>query len=257
MSETKIIIAGAGGRMGQALAAAAREEGGFRLAGAVEREGHPAVGEAIAGTRVSDGLASLTGAGGVLLDFTTPAATIENARLWAGAGLPMVIGTTGLSPADAAAIDGFARRSAIVKSGNFSLGVNLIAALVRKAAATLPAGYDIEIVEAHHRAKVDAPSGTALLLGRAAAAGRNISFDDAKAIERSGARVEGAIGFAVIRGGGIIGDHDVIFAGASETLTLSHRALDRSLFAKGALAAARWVETRAPGLYSMIDVLGL
>lgn len=257
MSETRIIIAGAAGRMGQALLAAAREDGDIKIAGAIERKGHPALGETPGGAPLSDSFLPLTGKGGVLIDFTTPAATIENARVWAAAGLPMVIGTTGLSPADKAVIDGLAGRAAIVMSGNFSLGVNLLAALVRKAAAALPQGYDIEIVEAHHRAKVDAPSGTALMLGRAAAAGREASLEECMALDRAGARAPGAIGFAVIRGGGVIGDHDVIFAGASETLTLSHRALDRSLFAKGALAAARWVEAQPPGLYAMSDVLGL
>jgi 4-hydroxy-tetrahydrodipicolinate reductase len=256
MSETKIIVAGAGGRMGAALIAAAREEGVF-VAGAIERPGHPALGHMAGGVAITDALAPLVQRGGVLVDFTAPAATLAHARLWAGAGLPMVIGTTGFSPAEDAVIDGLAARAAIVRSQNFSLGVNLLAALVRKAAAALPAGYDIEIVEAHHRAKVDAPSGTALMLGRAAAAGRNVSLDEAKAIDRTGARADGAIGFAVIRGGGVIGDHDVMFAGASETLTLSHRALDRSLFAKGAIAAARWAAAQPPGLYSMTDVLGL
>ena len=256
MSETRIIVAGAGGRMGLALLAAAREEGAA-VAGAVERPGHPAVGGSLGGVTVTDRLAALVDGGGVLLDFTTPAATLDNARLWAGAGSPMVIGTTGFSTADDAVIDGLARRAAIVRSGNFSLGVNLLAALVRKAAAALPASYDIEIVDAHHRAKVDAPSGTALMLGRAAAAGRGVSLEEKMRFDRNGARDPGAIGMAVVRGGGIIGDHDVVFAGASETLMLSHRALDRSLFAKGALAAARWVAGRPPGLYSMTDVLGL
>lgn len=256
MSETRIIVAGAGGRMGQAILAAAREES-LAVAGAIERPGHPAVGQTASGVTITDALTPFVERGGVLVDFTTPAATLDHARLWAGAGLPVVIGTTGLSPADDAVIDGLAARAAIVRSGNYSLGVNLLAALVRKAAAALPAGYDIEILEAHHRAKVDAPSGTALMLGRAAAAGRNVSLDEAMAIDRAGARADGAIGFAVVRGGGVIGDHDVIFAGASETLTLSHRALDRSLFATGALAAARWAAAQPPGLYAMTDVLGL
>jgi 4-hydroxy-tetrahydrodipicolinate reductase len=257
MNETKIIVAGAAGRMGQAIITAAREEADMRLAGAIERAGHPALGESHGGVRLSDALAPFSAGGGVLIDFTSPAAALENANVWAGAGLPMVIGTTGLSVADRGLIEGLARRAAIVMSGNFSLGINLLTALVRKAAAALPAGYDIEIVDAHHRAKVDAPSGTALMLGRAAAAGRNLSLEEAMTLDRSGARREGAIGFAVVRAGGVIGDHDVIFAGASETLTLSHRALDRGLFAKGALAAARWVKGRPPGLYSMTDVLGL
>lgn len=256
MNEASIIVAGAGGRMGQALLDAARSDG-VAVAGAIERKGHPAVGADAGGVAVGDALEPLLRGGGVLVDFTAPAATLAHARLWAGAGLPLVIGTTGFSAAEETELAALATSAAIVKSGNFSLGVNLLAALVRKAAAALPAEYDIEIVEAHHRAKVDAPSGTALMLGRAAAAGRGQSIDAAMRLDRKGAREPGAIGMAVIRGGGLIGDHDVLLAGASEVVTLSHRALDRSLFARGALAAARWVAGRPPGLYAMADVLGL
>ncbi len=256
MTELSIIVAGAGGRMGRAILEAAGGEG-VHVAGAVERKDHPSLGVLAGGVVIGDALVPLMRGGGVLVDFTAPAATLAHARLWAGAGLPMVIGTTGFSAAEDTELASLANAAPIVKSGNFSPGVNLLAALVHKAAATLPADYDIEIVEAHHRAKVDAPSGTALLLGRAAAEGRGQSLDTAMRLDRKGAREPGVIGVAVIRGGGVIGDHDVHFAGASEVVTLSHRALDRALFARGALAAARWVAQRPPGLYAMADVLGL
>lgn len=256
MTEIKIVVAGAAGRMGQAIIGAARNDGAV-IAGAVERAGHAAIGSAIGGLTVTDRLDKLTSGGGVLVDFTAPDATIANARLWVGAGLPMVIGTTGFSASDDAEIAALSKRAATVKSGNFSLGVNLLAALVRKAASVLGPDYDIEIIDAHHRAKVDAPSGTALMLARAGAEGRGLVLDDKLRLDRKGARDEGAIGVAVIRGGGVIGDHDVMFAGASEVVTLSHRAIDRGLFAKGAIAAARWAAARPPGLYSMADVLAL
>lgn len=255
MSEIRIVVAGAAGRMGRAILEEARAQG-VAVAGALEREGHASVGTALAGVAISDRPGALAGKG-VLIDFTAPQASLAAARLWAGSGAPLVIGTTGFSAGDEAEIKALAARAPIVKSGNFSLGVNLLAALVKQAAAALGPDYDIEIVEAHHRAKVDAPSGTALMLGRAAAAGRGELLEERLKLDRTGARESGAIGMAVIRGGGIIGDHDVIFAGASETVALSHRALDRSLFAKGAIAAARWAAARPPGLYSMADVLGL
>lgn len=255
MAELKIVVAGSAGRMGQAILAAARE-GGLTIAGALEREGHATVGTTVAGVAVSDRPGALAGKG-VLLDFTTPPATLSTARLWAGSGAPLVIGTTGFTAGEEAEIKALSARAAIVKSGNFSLGVNVLAALVKKAAAALGPDYDIEIVEAHHRAKVDAPSGTALMLARAGAETRGVSLDQSLVMDRSGARPPGAIGVAVLRGGGVIGDHEVMFAGAAEVVTLSHRAIDRGLFAKGAIAAARWVAGKPPGLYSMADVLGL
>lgn len=254
MAETRIIVAGAAGRMGRAIIAAAPLSGAL-VAGALERPGHAALGSVIGGVTIVDRFADLAPGGGVLVDFTAPAATLANARDWAGK--PMVIGTTGFSAAEDAEIAALSERSPIVKSGNFSLGVNLLAALVKKAASALGPDYDIEIVEAHHRAKIDAPSGTALMLARGCAEGRGAPLEMSLAMHRAGARETGKIGVAVIRGGGLIGDHDVMFAGESEVITLSHRALDRSLFAKGAVAAARWVADRPPGLYSMADVIGL
>jgi len=197
----------------------------------------------------------------VIIDFSTPEASVELAERCAEAGGPaLVIGSTGLSPEEEARIEAAADRVAIVRSGNFSLGVNILIGLVEHAAQRLDArDWDIEVLESHHRRKVDAPSGTALMLGEAAASGRNVELDDVRAAPRNGVgepRAEGEIGFAALRAGGIIGEHSVIFASDDEVLTLSHSAIDRSLFAKGAVAAAAWVRNRRPGLYDMQDVLG-
>ena len=194
-----------------------------------------------------------------VIDFTAPAASVALARKAAERGLVHVLGTTGLSEDDEAAIRQAAKAGArIVKAGNFSLGVNLLMGLVKKAAADLP-GFDIEILEMHHNRKVDAPSGTALMLGEAAAAGRNVSLKDASVRVRdghTGAREPGTIGFATLRGGNVIGEHSVIFAGPAERLELRHVADDRTLFAGGAVRAALWAKDQKPGLYSMADVLG-
>ena len=195
----------------------------------------------------------------VIIDFTEPAASTALAGLCAAQGRPaLVIGSTGFSDQQDETIRDAAMRIAIVKSGNFSLGVNSLAALVEQTARRLPShDWDIEVLEAHHRRKVDSPSGTALLLGHAAARGRGRALGGASShLSRTGPRVDGSIGFSVVRGGGIVGEHSVIFAGEDEILTLSHSARDRSLFARGALQAALWVFARAPGLYDMMDVLG-
>ncbi len=195
-----------------------------------------------------------------VIDFTTPAATVAMARLCADSGCAHVVGTTGLTQEDIAAIDGSAARVPIVRAGNMSLGVTLLTQLVRQVAASLDADYDIEIVEAHHRHKVDAPSGTALMLGEAAAEGRGVALADAADRGRdgmTGARIRGAIGFGSVRGGDVVGDHEVMFLGDGERITLGHRASDRSVFARGALRAAVWAKGRAPGAYDMLDVLGL
>jgi len=205
-----------------------------------------------------DPLAALAKADAVL-DFTTPAASVALADLAAQARIVHVIGTTGLSDSDLTRLLAAARHAAIVKSGNMSLGVNVLAALVRKAAKALP-NYDIEIVEMHHRLKVDAPSGTALLLGEAAAEGRGVDLRDKRLPARNGEtgkRQDGAIGFASLRGGTVVGDHTVILAGPHERIELTHRAEDRMVFARGAVAAARWGQGKKPGIYSMTDVLGL
>ena len=261
----RVAIAGAAGRMGAALIRAAHGAGATIVA-AVERPDAPALGRdagALAGldpigVPVTDDPAAIPPCD-AFIDFTTPAAT-RAALSRLPDGVAAIIGTTGLSTDDEAAIAAAAGARAIVKSGNFSLGVNLLAALVRQAAQRLGPDWDIEIQEAHHRLKVDAPSGTALHRGEAAAAGRGAALGDLRSPPydgQTGPRREGAIGFAVRRGGGIIGEHEVMFATEAETIRLSHVALDRSLFAKGALAAASWAKGRAPGLYAMSDVLGL
>lgn len=250
----KIAIAGALGRMGQAMSAAAHGRDDMAVVARFERPGVEA-----------EGLVSLETAletAEVIIDFTAPEASAALAeRCTARGGPALVIGSTGLSDDQIRRIDAAAARIAIVRSGNFSLGVNMLLGLVERAARALPAAdFDIEVFEAHHRRKVDAPSGTALMLGEAAARGRGRVLADVLQPARhglTGARPEGEIGFSVVRGGGIIGEHSVIFAGDSEVLTLSHSATDRGLFAGGALAAARWVAGRGPGAYDMQDVLGL
>ena len=195
-----------------------------------------------------------------VLDFTTPAASVAFAALAAKAGIVHVIGTTGLAKSDEAQIKAAAKRAVIVQSGNMSLGVNLLAVLVRQAARALDPDFDIEILEMHHKHKVDAPSGTALLLGRAAAEGRGVDLGKTSVRVRDGhvgPRREGSIGFATLRGGSVVGDHSVILAGTGERITLSHEASDRAIFARGAVRAALWARGRKAGLYSMRDVLGL
>lgn len=263
-----IVIMGASGRMGRMLTAAVVASPAMRLVGAVERPGSDWIGQdageaaggAALGVVVTDDAdAALTGAQAVI-DFTTPAATVALAPVAAQAGVVHVIGTTGLTPDDIAAIDAVTDRGVVVRAGNMSLGVNLLMQLTRKVAQALDESFDIEIVETHHRHKVDAPSGTALMLGEAAAEGRGHPLDDLYVAARdgiTGARETGSIGFSAIRGGDVIGDHEVIFAGEGERIILSHKASDRTLFARGALKAALWGVGKAPGHYDMLDVLGL
>jgi 4-hydroxy-tetrahydrodipicolinate reductase len=268
LAEIKLAVAGAGGRMGQALIRAIKAQPGAVLSGAIERDGSPLIGQdagMLAGTGesgvkiVADALPVLAKADG-LIDFTSPAASVQLAGLAAQARIVHVIGTTGMSPADEEALDAAARHAVIVKSGNMSLGVNLLAVLVEQAARALGADYDIEIVEMHHRHKVDAPSGTALLLGEAAAQGRGIDLAAHSVRVRdghTGPRETGSIGFATMRGGSVVGDHSVVLAGEGERVVLSHLAQDRSIFAQGAVRAALWGHGRKPGRYTMCDVLGL
>jgi 4-hydroxy-tetrahydrodipicolinate reductase len=268
MADMRLVVAGAAGRMGRVLIEIIRQTPGAQLAGAIEQPGSIAIGQDAGllagcgqmGVEISgDALTTLTGADGVL-DFTSPQSTIELAALAAQARIVHVIGTTGLGPDHLAKIEAAARHAVIVRSGNMSLGVNLLAALVEKVAATLGPDYDIEIVEMHHRMKVDAPSGTALLLGEAAAQGRGIGLDQHSVRVRdghTGLRRVGDIGFASLRGGTVIGEHKVIFAGPGERLELVHVSEDRSIFARGAVQAALWGKSQKPGLYSMADVLGL
>jgi len=268
MSEMRLIVAGAGGRMGRALTRVISETPGAVLTGALEAPGSELLGKDAGtlagvpanGVLLSADLWSLSANADGILDFTVPAATIANVAIAAERRLVHVIGTTGLSPSDDAVIKSVTSRATVVKSGNMSLGVNLLAALVKRVAQSLDEGFDIEILEMHHRAKIDAPSGTALLLGDAAAEGRKIALDEHSARGRdghTGARLSGDIGFASLRGGTVTGDHSVIFAGPYERIELSHRAEDRMIFAHGALKAAMWAHGKKPGLYSMADVLGL
>jgi 4-hydroxy-tetrahydrodipicolinate reductase len=268
MAELRLVIAGAGGRMGRTLLRAAAEVPGFTLAGAVDREGAAEIGMdtgvlagfAASGKKVTSDALPLVAQADAIIDFTTPASTVALAGLAAQARIVHVIGTTGLTAADDAKLEAAARHAALIKSGNMSLGVNLLAALVKRAAAALGPEFDIEVLEMHHNKKVDAPSGTALLLGKAAAEGRNIALEKNSVRSRdghTGARRSGDIGFAALRGGTVVGDHTVIFAGPSERIELSHKAEDRMIFARGALAAAKWGKGKKPGLYSMADVLGL
>jgi 4-hydroxy-tetrahydrodipicolinate reductase len=268
MSDMRLIVAGAGGRMGRALTRAISETEGAVLAGALEAPGSELLGKDAGvlaglpanGIQLSADLWAMSAEADGILDFTVPSATIANVAIAAQRGLVHVIGTTGLSASDDAVIKSVTNRAVVVKSGNMSLGVNLLSALVKRVAQALDQSFDIEIVEMHHRAKVDAPSGTALMLGQAAAAGRGIVLEDHSARGRdgvTGARRTGDIGFASLRGGTAAGDHSVIFAGPYERLTLSHHAEDRMIFAHGALKAALWAHGKKPGFYSMADVLGL
>ena len=268
MSEMRLVVAGAGGRMGRMLVKAILATEGFVLSAALERPGSELLGQdagILAGvgpvgvTLSSDPLAAVVEADGIV-DFTTPAVTVSLSVLAAQARVAHVVGTTGLSQSDIERLAAAGHHAPVVRSGNMSLGVNLLAALVRDTAQRLGPEWDIEILDMHHRLKVDAPSGTALLLGEAAATGRDIALEDHAVRERdgiTGARVPGAIGFQALRGGTVVGDHRVVFAGPGERIELSHVAEDRSLFAHGALKAAVWARGRKPGLYSMADVLGL
>ncbi|WP_095202891.1 4-hydroxy-tetrahydrodipicolinate reductase [Mesorhizobium carmichaelinearum] len=268
-SDMGLVVVGAAGRMGQTLVRAIHTIPGARVIGAVERADSPHLGKdagELAGIGIinvpisDDPLPVFAKADGVL-DFTTPASSVEFAGYAAQARIVHVIGTTGCSAEDNAKIAAAARHATIVKSGNMSLGVNLLAVLVEQAARALDADdFDIEILEMHHKHKVDAPSGTALLLGEAAAAGRGIALagNDVRSRDgHTGVRKTGSIGFATLRGGSVVGDHSVILAGTGERITLSHHAEDRAIFARGAVKAALWARGKKPGLYSMRDVLGL
>ena len=268
MSDMRLVVAGAGGRMGRAVIKAIAETGGVALAGAVDAPGGAAIGcdsGELAGVgrngiAINDKAPAMLVDADGLVDFTTPAATVALTEESADRGLVHIIGTTGFTEAHERAIAVAAARARIVKSGNMSLGVNLLAALVRQVAKRLDAEFDIEIVEMHHNKKVDAPSGTALLFGAAAASGRNVDLAGHSVRARTGhtgARKAGNIGFASLRGGTVVGEHSVIFAGPYERVELVHKAEDRMIFARGAIKAALWVRGQKPGLYSMADVLGL
>ena len=248
----KIAVAGALGHMGRAVAAIVAAEPTLELVARFDRPG-------ASGEGLVDQDAALAAAD-VVIDFSTAQASTALAGVCAARGRPsLVIGSTGFDDAQLAAVQAATAKVAILRAGNFSLGVNMLMGLVAQAARALPADYDIEVVEAHHRRKIDAPSGTALMLGEAAAEGRGVDLGQVARRARdgiTGARPQGEIGFAASRGGGIVGEHSVIFAADEEILTLSHSARDRGLFARGAVAAARWVAGKPAGAYDMQDVLG-
>jgi 4-hydroxy-tetrahydrodipicolinate reductase len=268
MDKTKIAVMGAAGRMGRELIRAVHANEDCTLVGAAEHEGSLAVGQDAGllaglgklGVVITDDAAELFARADAVLDFTTPTASVDFAALAANARNVHVLGTTGLGAADDARIAAAARHATIIRAGNMSLGVNLLVALTRKVAAALDADFDVEVLEMHHRHKVDAPSGTALMLGRAAAEGRGVKLDEVSVRVRdghTGARRRGDIGFAALRGGSVVGEHAVLFAADGEVIELKHRAADRGIFARGALKAALWGRGKGPGLFSMMDVLGL
>ena len=268
MSRNRLIVVGAGGRMGRMLVRTIAETSGAVLSGAIEAQGSPFIGQdsgllagiGANGVLISDDPLPLFAASDAVIDFTVPKATTDFAALAAQARIVHVVGTTGMQPDDLAKLEAAARHAVIIRSGNMSLGVNLLAALVKRVAQTLGEDFDIEILEMHHRMKVDAPSGTALMLGQAAADGRGVSLDAARVSGRdgiTGTRERGSIGFSAIRGGDIVGEHDVLFASEGERIILRHVATDRTIFARGALRAALWGQGQKPGRYHMMDVLGL
>lgn len=264
----RVAIAGCAGRMGRTNLAEALDDPEIELVGGCERPGHPDIGRDLGtlagrgpvGITCTDDFAALAHRAEVIVEFSLPAATLEHAAVCAAAGCAHVIGTTGLDREGERRLQELARRVPILWAPNMSQGVNLLLALVERVARALDARFDIEILEMHHRHKLDAPSGTALALGRAAARGRGVDFEQAARFTRhgqTGERPEGAIGFAVLRGGDVVGDHTVVFAGDGERLELTHRASDRRIYARGAMRAAKWIAGRPPGLYGMADVLGL
>jgi 4-hydroxy-tetrahydrodipicolinate reductase len=262
----RVALFGATGRMGRSLLRAIHDSTDYELAGALASSDSPAIGHDAGrvatlgtdlGVRVSRDRAEVLTSAEVAIDFSVAAATDEHLEACVARGCGLLIGTTGLAPETRLRIEAASARIPVIVAANTSLGVALLARLVAQTAAALPPEYDIEVIEAHHRYKVDAPSGTALKLGEAAALARGTSLPRAGMERLPGARREGSIGFASIRGGDIAGDHTVLFAGPGERIELTHRAHDRMTFAYGALRAASWLRAAGPGLYSMEDVLGL
>jgi len=261
----KIGIVGASGRMGKMLVQEVIKTNGCELSGGIEKIYN--VGKDIAqvaglepiGIEITNNAEELIKQSDAIIDFTSPEATLEFAKLTAKYNKIHIIGTTGLSNEDEAKLEEYANQTAIVYAGNMSVGINLLLDLVEKTASTIGGSCDIEIVEMHHRHKVDAPSGTALMLGKAAAKGLNVNFDEVKVLSREGVtgeRKQGEIGFATLRGGGVVGDHTVMFVSDEERIELTHKASSRVIFADGAVHAALWAEGKKTGLYTMKDVLG-
>jgi len=265
---TRIGIAGCGGRVGRLLIRTVHEAEGAMLAAGSERAGGDALGQDLGtlagldplGIAAGPSVEALFAASDVVIDFTSPEATLAHAAEAARSGKGLVVGTTGLDASARAQLAEAAQRAPIVFAANMSLGVNLLLGITRQVAAALGEDFDIEIVEMHHRHKVDAPSGTALALAEAAAAGRGVALEEVADRGRdgvTGARRRGAIGLAALRGGDVVGDHQVIFAAPGERIEIGHRASDRGIYARGAVTAALWLAGRKPGLYGMADVLGL
>ena len=268
MSDIKLVIAGAAGRMGQTMIREAAKAHGVKLIAGLEAADNPHPGQDLGriagiddlGARLESDPLSVIAKAGALIDFSRPQASLALADLAAQARIVHVIGTTGFAEADETRIKAAARHATIIKSGNMSLGVNLLAGLVELAAKALGPAFDVEILEMHHRMKADAPSGTALLLGQAAARGHGAKLSELRLKPNdgiTGPRAPGPIGFASLRGGSVVGDHTVFLAGDGERIELTHRAEDRAIFAKGALKAALWGQGKGPGLFDMQDVLGL
>ncbi len=264
----RVGVIGCGGRMGRAVLREVLGASDLELAGGIERSGHPDLGRDLGllagvgatGLVAGTDLAALLERSDALIEFSTSAASLEHARSCADRGRPLVVGTTGFSAEQDRELSRLAERFPLLVAPNMSLGVNLLLVLTEQVARALGPDFDIEILEMHHRQKVDAPSGTALALGRAAAEGRGVRLDEAAVRVRDGVtgpRVQGTIGFATLRGGDVVGDHSVIFAGEGERIVLQHLAADRRIYARGAVAAARWLVGRPPGRYAMRDVLGL
>lgn len=263
----RVVIVGASGRMGRTLVSCAQQMSGLTVTAAIDRADSPAIGRDVGelagigalGVAVGSELAAVLDGADVVVDFSDPASTAGHLAACAAARVALLIGTTGLAPEIERQALQAAAHAPVLIAANTSLGVTLLTALVRECARLLPADFDIEIVEAHHRHKKDAPSGTALALGRAAAEGRGVDFEQAAVAGRAGVapRRSGEIGFAVVRGGDIVGEHDVIFAGTAEKITLSHQASDRAVFARGALEAARWLATQPAGRYRMSDFISI
>ena len=267
MSDVRVIVAGASGRMGRMLVRAVCEADGASLVGATERSDSAYIGSDAGelagvgrqGVAIMDDIQACTEAD-VLIDFTVPAATLSNAAFVAGRKMAMVIGTTGFSAEQQGELEGILASSPTVMAANYSVGVNLALNLIRQAAAVLGEDYDAEIFEAHHRHKVDAPSGTALAMGRALASGRGVDLENAAVYARegiTGERPAGSIGFSVMRGGNIVGEHKAMFVADEERIEINHVAADRMVFARGAVRAAAWLIGQPAGLYDMQDVLGL
>ena len=268
MKKIKVVVTGAAGRMGQTIIKKVLRDKGLKLVGALEISGHKNLGQDIGkilktknlGIKISDNIINLFANTDAVIDFTLPNATIDHAKYAAQARIVHVIGTTGLSNSQLKKIENASKHATIIKSGNMSLGVNLLETLVRQAASKLDTSFNIQINEEHHKHKIDAPSGTALMLGNAAAKGRNLKLDKVKKISRlntKGSHSKDKIVFTSFRKGETVGNHEVIFSSPDEIINFQHKANNRGIFASGAIYAVKWGQDKKPGLFSMVDVLGL